>query len=208
MYKQQRNYENLQKCMFPGVGKYDMPEIKPAEYQVDNWIGFNFARTCDEPEIHGVHFFVDDYQFIRLWTNPDAYLPMLSRFQAVCSPDFSMYTDFPKAVSIYNSYRKHWLAAYWQRNGVRVIPTISWIDESSYDWVFDGEPTGSMVAVSSVGTQQDKEATRLFRLGYEEMMRRLNPSAIIFYGKVPDGLPGNIIRVPTFTSKWRKVETI
>lgn len=49
------------------------------------------------------------------------------------------------------------------------------------EWCFDGEPVGGAVAVSSVGTQLNKRAAELFRLGYDEMLRRLNPSTIYFY---------------------------
>ena len=207
IYRQQRNYENLNRRIFDGVGSYGVPEIRSGSYTVDNWLSFNYARTCEEPEEHGVHFFVDDYQFMRLWTNPDTYLPMLSRFQAVCTPDFSTYTDFPKAVQIYNHYRKHWLGAYWQEHGIRVIPTISWSDESSFDWCFDGEPVGSMVVISSVGTQGSQRATRLFEAGYREMLRQLAPTAIVLYGSVPvccEGEKDMIISVKAFQDKWRE----
>ena len=75
------------------------------------------------------------------------------------------------------------------------LPTISWSDESSYDWCFDGEPVGGIVAVSSVGTQANKDSKRLFLRGYEEMMKRLSPEWVIFYGKVPEECDWNIIRV-------------
>lgn len=204
MYRQQRNYENLNKHIFSGDGPYGIPRITPVECTVDNWISFNFAKTCEEPEIHGVHFFVDDYQFLRVWTQPEAQLERLKRFQAVCSPDFSTYTDFPQAIQIYNHYRKHWLGAYWQANGVTVIPTISWSDYSSFDWCFDGEPVGGMVAVSSVGTQHNPVSRELFITGYREMLNRLNPSTVIMYGNVPDECEGNIVRVGAFQEKWRK----
>lgn len=69
-YRQQRNYENLNKAMFDGEGQYDIPALAPAECDVENWISFNFAKGCEEPERHGVHFFIDDYQFNRVWTSP------------------------------------------------------------------------------------------------------------------------------------------
>ena len=205
IYRNQRDYENLQKMMFEGVGQYEVPAISPGNIEkVDNWIGFNYARTCEEPEEHGVHFFVDDYQFLRLWKDPDRYLNMLRKFQAVCTPDFSMYTDFPRAVCIYNHYRKHWLGAYWQMHGIKVIPTIAWIGKDSYEWCFDGEPEGYTVAVSSVGTQVHKESRQLFIDGYKEMLVRLQPEKIIFYGeKIPDECTGNIIHVKSFQQKWR-----
>ena len=105
VYRQSRNYENLNKRIYPGAGVYRIPELKAAEFDVDHWISFNFAKSCEEPEKHGIHFFVDDYQFMRLWKNPDAYTEMLRKFQAVCTPDFSTYVDFPLAIQIYNHYR-------------------------------------------------------------------------------------------------------
>ena len=204
IYRQGRNYENLNRVIFDGTGEYDTPRLLPTEIKADSFIGFNYAKTCKEPHNKGVHFFVDDYQFVRCWTNPDAYLELLQKFKCVCTPDFSTYTDFPKAIQIYNHYRKHWLGAYWQMYGVNVVPTISWSDEASFDWCFDGEPEGGLVAVSSVGTQMNANARKLFMAGYNEMMKRLKPSGIIFYGFVPEGCTGNIIPLATFQQDLKK----
>lgn len=87
-----------------------------------------------------------------------------------------------------------------------MIPTICWSDESSFDWCFDGEPTRSTVAISSVGTQGSSEKKQKFLEGYNEMMRRLEPTQIIFYGKVPDECKGNIVRVKAFSEKWNEAE--
>lgn len=199
------NFENLDKAIFPGVGKYGIPEIAPTtEYPAGEFIPMNYAMSCKNPEGKILHSFVDDYQFTRFWNTPDRYIPMLSRFAAVCAPDFSTYTDMPLAMQIYNHYRKHWLAAYWQAHGLTVYPTISWSDEQSYDWCFDGEPVGGVVAVSSVGTQNNKEANRLFLKGYEEMMKRLAPLFVIFYGKVPLECDWNVIRVQPY---YKQIES-
>lgn len=198
------NFENLDKFSFSGVGKFEIPQIDPeTKYPGGEFVGMNYALTEKFPESKIMHCFVDDYQFIRYWNNPDKYLPVLSKFSAVCSPDFSTYTDMPLAMQIYNHYRKHWLAAYWQLNGITVYPTISWSDESSYDWCFDGEPVGGVVAVSSVGTQKNKESKRLFLLGYEEMMKRLDPAWVILYGIVPEECDWNVIRV---SPEYQKVK--
>jgi hypothetical protein len=118
-----------------------------------------------------------------------------------------MYTDFPKAMQIYNHYRKHWCAAYMQMNGLRVIPTIAWSDESSFEWCFDGEPVGSVVAVSSVGTQNSKAKKAAFLRGYEEMMKRLSPERVIFFGKVPEELEGDVEKVAAFQERYKKEGT-
>lgn len=84
------------------------------------------------------------------------------------------------------------------------IPTISWSDKESYAWCFDGEPEGGVVAVSSVGTQLNKDAGRLFLDGYREMIHRLQPSKIIMYGNIPDECTGDIVQVRAFQQKWRE----
>lgn len=180
------NFENLNKAAFLGVGAYDIPEIPPFEFSEElektEFIPYNFANSCKTPEKTGVHFFVDDYQFVRLWNKPDVYLEKLRRFKCVFAPDFSTFTDMPAAMQIYNHYRKHWLASYWAKHGIAVIPTISWSTPDSFEWCFDGEPHGSVVAVSNVGCMRDPISRELFSLGYEEMKRVLQPSAILCYG--------------------------
>ena len=206
MYRTQRNYENAQRMLFDGAGQYGTPVIEPTQFDNAEFIGFNYARSAKNPEDKAVHFFLDDYQFNRVWTDPDRYIPMLQRFKYVLTPDFSLYTDFPKALQIYNHYRKHWLGAYWQLHGINVIPTIGWSNRDSFEWCFDGEPTQGVVAVSSVGTQVKKEAREKFIEGYMEMVKRLQPTQIIFYGNVPDECKGNIVHIKQFTEKWHEAE--
>lgn len=206
MYGLRSAYENLTRMNFIGAGQYDIPIIWNDEVKFKKFIGFNYAKTCKDTNDTCIHFFLDDYQFARLWNRPDDYINLLSKFDCVCSPDFSTYTDYPKAIQIYNHYRKHWLAAYWQMYGIKVIPTISWSDEDSFEWCFDGEPVGGTVAVSSVGTQNDKLAKELFIKGYNEMMKRLEPETVIFYGTIPKECYGNIVRVKAFQEKFREAK--
>ena len=206
MYRAMRNYENIQRMKFDGVGEYGIPEIEPTRFDYADFIGFNYAKGAREPENKAVHFFLDDYQFNRVWNDPDRYIDLFRRFRYVLTPDFSLYTHFPKALQIYNHYRKHWLGAYWQLNGINVIPTVCWSDKESFEWCFDGEPAHSAVAVSSVGTQRSKDTKRKFLDGYFEMVDRLQPTQIIFYGNVPDECKGNIVRVKQFTDKWNDAE--
>lgn len=203
----EKRYENAEKQIFDGIGKYDIPMIEPIVVTEEcEFIGFNYASGCKDRHDKGVHFFIDDYQFERLWRNIDGYVNMLAQFKYVCSPDFSIYTDFPKALQIYNHYRKHWVAAYLQGFGCNVVPTIAWSDKESFEWCFDGEPVGGTVAVSSVGTQRNAECKQRFLEGYEAMCKRLRPANIIFFGNVPPECTGNIIKMPTFVERLRKVK--
>lgn len=203
-YKWTRNWENLQRANYEGLGKYGIPRIRRAAVEdIDwanaNWLGCNFMRGCEDPEDHVLHFFTDDYQFMRFWTDPDRYIPKLKRFKAVVAPDFSGYADWPAALNIYNHYRKHWLARYWQENGVNVIPCINWVLKDSFDWCFDGEPVGGPVVMSIVGWSSiPKERRATFADGYNEMMARLKPETIVIFGRPIEECWGNTIYIKPF----------
>lgn len=191
------NFENCDRFLFPGVGKYQIPEIKPENIDIHRleWIPFNYAKTAKDRKTKGIHFYVDDYQFVRLWNSPDKYIELLSEFGAVCTPDFSQYTDMPVAMRIYNHYRKHWLGAYWQMMGIHVIPTICWSDEASFDWCFNGEPKNSVISISSVGTQNNNIAFELFNAGCRQAIKELQPTQILWYGKCPEEFDWNVTRI-------------
>ena len=204
-YRNCRNYENLERRIFDGTGEYGIPKLKPLAFAgVCEFVPFNYASRTKGRERKGIHFFIDDYQFNRLWTSIDRYVDMLSQFKYVMTPDFSTYTDFPKAIQIYNHYRKHWVGAYLQEAGVKVIPTISWSTPDSFLWCFDGEPVGGTVAVSSIGCMNSNEKKNLFLSGYLEMCKRLQPETIIFYGTVPEECRGNIVNIKAFQDKFNE----
>ena len=195
-YRNTRCYLNCEKAIFEGVGKYQIPEIQPIDLDIENvpLLGFNYAKTERHPEDKIVHFYLDDYQFDRVWNNPDIYLSVLSRFKAVLSPDFSTYSDFPNAISIFNHYRKQWCGAYWQMHGINVIPTIGWGNEDTWEYVLDGIPRNALICISTVGMFSRKEYRRRFAEGYQKAIEALQPKKILFYGKmfpeitIPDGV--------------------
>lgn len=183
---------NLGKANFPGVGKYDIPQLQPIHVDeindVSEWIGFNYVLSDKNPSGKGVHFFLDDYQFQRLWNNPEKYIDKLSQYEVVLTPDFSPYADMPMATQIFNHYRKHWVGALLQEYGVKVIPTIrASRDERSLEWYLDGEPVGGVVCISSMWTA-DKEAKEYFLKEFETMVDTLKPEKIYVYGNEVEGL--------------------
>lgn len=207
--KRVENILNLGLAQFYGAGKYDIPEILPVYEipEVKEWIGFNYVLTDENPEGKGVHFFIDDYQFERVWNNPDAYIEKLRRYTAVLAPDFSPYGDMPLATQIFNHYRKHWVAAYLQSKGVTVIPTVrASTDERSLEFFLEGEPKGGIVAISSMWATKSKELREYFLKEYKLMTETLNPCKVFVYGKKIDELTGNIEYIENFTTKRFKNE--
>ena len=200
------NFENLDKFQFSGCPPYGIPILEATTANVSHleWIPFNYARTAKDRKSKGVHFYVDDYQFQRVWNDPDRYMRLLSEFGAVTTPDFSQYTDMPVSMRLYNHYRKHWLGAYWQMNALTVIPTICWSDPESYEWCFDGEPENSIISISSVGTQKHRESKELFAQGCREAIKRLNPVEVLWYGKVPEEFDWNVISIKQYQDEVKE----
>lgn len=212
-YDTTRYNHNLNKAAFELEGEFDVPVIEPVHgvEPPGAFVDFNWAvgHSGTLGEGHGVHFFLDDYRFERLWSNPDAYLPMLAKCGAVLSPDFSTYVDWPLAVQVYNHWRKHWLGAYLQSRGCTVIPTISWGDSTSHRWCFEGEPRGGIVAVGSRGSVRDPEVREWFNAGFEAMVKQLQPEMVWAFGKhmdVYDRYPGLVVPVDDgYTKRLRKI---
>ncbi|MBQ8804176.1 MAG: DUF4417 domain-containing protein [Tyzzerella sp.] len=202
----QRDIENWYKFNFEDVGKYGVPALLAEIIETEQFIPFNYAKSCKNADKKGIHFFLHDYQFRRLWDMPERYMLMLQRFNCVCTPDYSLYTDMPKAMQIYHHYKKQWMGAYWQANGITVIPTVSWSDEESLSWCFDGIPKGAAVAVSSVGCLKDKASREGFMLGYQAMLNTLHPRQILFYGTVPEEVEEKVICIGSFQERFGKIK--
>ena len=124
-------------------GKYDFPIIRKQAIDVDE---ISLISYCDikkgEKGNEGktVHFFTYDWKFEKVYENAEEELQKLSEFYCVLSPDFSLFTNMPRALQIESVFKNRWCGAFWQSKGLRVIPTVSWSDEKSFDFCFEGMP--------------------------------------------------------------------
>lgn len=139
-----RTSQTLLRNQFPGKGKLKIPVIPKFQENsgdFDDLLLIGFDKTHPEDQNHldrMVHFFLYDYRFERVWKNPDSDIEKLSRYRAVLSPDFSMYLEMTPVMQLYNVFRNRWCGAYWASKGIRVIPTVNWGDESTFDFCFEG----------------------------------------------------------------------
>ena len=201
-----KDIENLGIAEYEGTGRYDIPMIEPVYElpEIKEWIGFNYVLSDDAPEGKAVHFFIDDYQFERVWKDPEKYVDKLRQYVCITAPDFSPYGDMPMALQIYNHYRKHWVAAFMQEHGVTVIPTIrASTDDRSFEWYLDGEPENSIVCISSMWSNSE-DVKPVFEREYNTMYETLKPCKIFVYGKETIPLAGNVEFIKSFSeSRWK-----
>jgi Vilmaviridae nuclease len=192
--------------VFESDNEYGIPTIEKnarMPSQLLQWGSRPSLLAVKEGSNTAVHFFLDDYRFESLWNNPLRNIDALMKIGLVLSPDFSLWIDMPVAMQIWNTYRNRWLACFWQQYGISVIPTISW--SHSFDFCFLGIPTGSIVALSSVGiAKSDREAQEFFRTGFYTMIEAIQPEAILSYGSLL-GLDIHTDRpIVTFPTRWQQ----
>lgn len=168
---------NLNRC----VGKWQMPFIRKTDFVPDDLMSFNYMLSTDSFE-KGIHFYVDDYQFERIWNDPDKYLERISNFACCLTPDFSMYTEMPLAMMMWNKFRSQLIGQIMQDYGITVIPTLQWCREDSFDFCFDGIEPGGVVSVSTIGVKKEDSASEIWFKGMDEAMKRLKPSHVVVYG--------------------------
>lgn len=162
-------------------GRYNIPTLEFVDHIPSNLQGFNYV--LNKPNYSaGVHFFLDDYQFERIWKRPDLYIEKLADFDCVLTPDFSLYTDMPLAMQLWNVYRSRLIGQIMQNWGYTVIPTVSWSIPESYDFCFAGLPKHSTVAISTVGIKQRKDRLDLWKAGVDTMIEKIAPKRILVYG--------------------------
>ena len=185
--------------------KWDIPYIEKQDIHGEyiEFLGFDNIKPNDFKNRNKiVHFFLDDYKFEKVYNYPQKYVDILKQYKAVLTPDFSLYSDMPLSLQLYNTFKNRWCGSYWQHNGIKVIPTISWSTLESFEFCFNGIEKGSTVAVSTLGVRKVKD---LFLQGYNEMMKRIQPSLVICYSKPFPEMAGNIVFVDYLITTRKKV---
>lgn len=178
---------------FEVEGKWGFPIIHRQEINLNNIELISCADVSrkDESNLHkGVHFFVDDYRFESIYTRPEKALERYGKYKFLLTPDYSLYAEMNPWRQIESIGKSRWVGAKWQSAGKTVIPTISWGRTRTYEFCFDGIEKHSIVAIGMIGCKRQKDK---YLQGYYQMMRIIEPEAIICLGKPFDEMEGNII---------------
>ena len=191
-----RSKQTFLRNEFDAFGKWNIPIVRKNELDVNKVDLICYAdikaNDIDENRQKGVHFFIDDYRMEGIYYNFDKSLHRLSQYKFLLTPDYSLYADMPKAVQLFNVFRNRWVGAYWQSKGLTVIPTVSWSDTASFDFCFDGIEEGAIVAIGMVGCKRNKTT---FLRGYNAMLDKIKPSAVICLGDPFPEMQGDIVAI-------------
>ena len=193
-------------------GKYEIPKLPPINISPTETVDFaeSFSRKIKNHKKLTVNFYITDAQFTRLWNNPGKYIEHLRCFGGgVCSPDFSIAlgeNGLPFVLNLYNKWRNHALGWYLYTQGVKVIPSVSLGDKLSWEWIFDGLPRHSTLAVCTNGRVRAKASRLEFCEAYYEMCRRLDPLRVVIVGHMPEELesPVEVINLKSRNQKMNE----
>lgn len=191
------------RALWPSTNHHGIPDLAPCDFEPEQLAAWHHpAGRAAATGTGALHFFLDDYRFERTWTAPDAAMARVAEVGAALTPDFSLWTGAPLAAQMWQVYRSRWVGAYWQHHGHNVIPTASWGDRTTYDFAFDGLPTGATIAIGTVGVRGTR-ALELFHDGLAELLARTTPTLLLVYGQLPTtaaGLP--LPRVREYPTWW------
>ena len=186
---------------FDVEGKWGFPVIKKQELSLENLdlISCSDVSKKDTKNLYkGVHFFVDDFRFESLYKNPEKALERYGKYKFLLTPDYSLYAEMNPWRQIESVGKTRWVGAKWQSCGKIVIPTVSWALTRSYEFCFDGIERNCIVAIGMIGCKREKVN---FLRGYDQMLNRIEPEAIICFGQPFDEMEGNIIVVDYLKSR-------
>lgn len=185
-------------------GKYNFPIIHKQQIDVNaiKFLSYDKIKRDDKTNYDKtIHFFTYDWKFEGVYNKPEQELEKLKQYKYLLSPDFSIFTNMPLALQIESIFKNRWCGAYWQSQGLTVIPTISWGDKESFDFCFDGVEKGCVVAVSTYYRENCEEE---FMLGFNEMLKRIEPSIILCYGEPFESMKDKVIEFLPTTFEWTK----
>lgn len=112
--------------VFPSEPEYGIP-ILSMKYQATEVVKpvVKWGEISRKAKMQGIwHFYVEDHKFETLYYN-DPNAPLLSGAVACVEPNFSIRSQTPKAWALGQTFKKRWLARYWQSKGMRIFVDLN-----------------------------------------------------------------------------------
>lgn len=164
-----------------------------------DWEKLSWSRFGSGGVSAARHCFVDDWRLEHLWRRHGQGLAKAICIGIITAPDFTIESDFPQEVAIYQVYRSNLLAYYWILNGVVTVPVLQWGNDSTYWMSSKYISPGSVVAVRGPG--KSKKNLACWTAGAEYMQSILKPSLVLHFGRKVPNVWNNAIYLPLRNSK-------
>jgi len=119
------------------------------------------------------HFYVSDDRFEQVWRDPVDIAN--SACYAIVEPNFSVYTDMPKAVALWQMFRKRWITRWLQSIGIRAFVDLN-IAHKHDDLRFIGVPEGWKAYCTRAYSARLDETL----IEYEQAVRHAGGGTILF----------------------------
>ena len=107
---------------FPSNNEWDIPlldinmQAKYLDLPLHGW-GTISRKTRNASQT--IHFYVDDYRFNAIWKNPQQLVECNPI--NVIEPNFTTSHGMGRAMILWLTFKKRWIARYWQTQGIRVF---------------------------------------------------------------------------------------
>lgn len=162
----------------------------------DVWWLYNFGidSTSGMRDVSKVivSFYCYDKYFEAWWNYPDRFVTKLlnSGIKYIVMPDFSMHEvgAESRTISVWNRYRAHWMARYFQEAGLKVIPNVTWAtaDEAFLKkHILPALPKNLPLLAMQIQTVDDKHPDYMKNVAQiQHVLDTLQPEGLIlYYGK-------------------------
>lgn len=133
-----------------------------------------------------IGFYTHDEKFEAIYTEVNRFAEWVKEMNPKCliGPDFSAYTSWPVARSIYNVYRSRWCTRLWQELGFKVIPTVQILDTAPYTlttkYVLETLPTRATLSIEC-RTDETKKFPKLISW-INKIVSVCKPECLVLYG--------------------------
>jgi hypothetical protein len=112
--------------VFPSEPEWGVPLLSMS-YQAEKIITpvVKWGEISQKKKMNGIwHFYIADYKFETLYYN-DPNAPLLSHAYACVEPNYSIRSQTPRAWAMGQTFKKRWLARYWQSKGMRIFVDLN-----------------------------------------------------------------------------------
>ncbi|MDY7078645.1 MAG: DUF4417 domain-containing protein [Chloroflexota bacterium] len=134
--------EDVPDALWPSDNEWDIPllDVNLQAQAVDLPVAL-WGALGRKKRMHGTWvFYCEDYRFEALWKDPSGIVN--TQCVNVVEPNFTIGPQTPRAVALWQIYRKRWLARWWQSQGIKVFVDMN-IDMSTFGSIgLLGVPSG------------------------------------------------------------------